>query len=201
MATVTLESGDSQRGIKYEYVYLPCCEVEIEKALNRLGVKSLSSYVTHLDCEDMCEQLYEFFTEEFPLSEHFYTLNNLAQRYAGFDESSRDTFHDIVDMVHPKTPEDVVVLADNIHDFIVVPGLKTPEEYGRYMIMESDHYTFDENLEEYIDFKKYGEQRIQEENGVFTDYGYIAYNGIIPVVEELLERNNLWNLEMGGMHL
>ncbi len=201
VATVTLESGDSQRGIKYEYVYLPCFEVEIEKALNRLGVKSLSSCVTHLDCEDMSEQLYEFFTEEFHLSENLYTLNNLAKSYAGFDESSRNTFHDIVDMVHPQTPEDVVVLADNIHEFTVVPGLKTPEEYGRYMIMESGHYAFDENLEEYIDFKKYGEQRIQKEKGVFTDYGYIAYNGFLPAVEALLERNNSRNMEMGGMNL
>ena len=201
VATVTLESGDSQRGIKYEYVYLPCFEVEIEKALNRLGVKSLSSCVTHLDCEDMSEQLYEFFTEEFHLSENLYTLNNLAKSYTGFDESSRNTFHDIVDMVHPQTPEDVVVLADNIHEFTVVPGLKTPEEYGRYMIMESGHYAFDENLEEYIDFKKYGEQRIQKEKGVFTDYGYIAYNGFLPAVEALLERNNSRNMEMGGMNL
>ena len=146
MATVILESGDYQSGIKYEYMYLPCYEVEIEKALNRLGVKSLHSCATHLICEDMSEQLYEFFTEELPLSENLNTLNNLAKSYAGFDESSRNTFHDIVDMIHPKTPEDVILLADNFHEFTVVPGLRTPEEYGRYMIIKSGNYTFDESL-------------------------------------------------------
>ncbi|WP_313180763.1 antirestriction protein ArdA [Lacrimispora sp.] len=201
MATVILESGDYQSGIKYEYLYLPCYEVEVEKALNRLGVKSLHSCATHLICEDMSEQLYEFFTEEFPLSENLYTLNKLAKSYAGFDESSRNTFHDIVDMIHPKTPEDVILLADNFHEFTVVPGLRTPEEYGRYMIIKSGNYTFDESLEEFIDFKKYGEQRIQKEKGVFTDYGYIAYNGFSPAVETLLERNNSRNMEMGGMNL
>ena len=69
------------------------------------------------------------------------------------------------------------------------------------MIIESGHYVFVKDLEEYIDFKKYGEQRIQEENGVFTLYGFIAYNGNIPAVEALLERNNSRNMEIRGMNL
>lgn len=201
VATVTLESGDSQSDIKYEYLYLPCCEVEIKKALNRLGLKSPYSCTAHLDCEEMSEQIYQLFTEEFPLSEHLHSLNNLTENYIGFDEPLRNAFHAIVEMAHPRTPEDVVVLANNLCEFNVIPGLKTPEEYGRYMIIDSGHYEFDESLEEYIDFKRYGEQRIQNENGAFTDYGYIAYKGNTPAVEALLERNNSQNMEMGGMNL
>lgn len=201
VATVTLESGDSHSCIKYEYLYLPCFEVEVEKAMNRLGVKSLDVCTTHLDCEDMNEQIHQIFTEEYPLSEHLYTLNSLARSYAGFDEQSQEAFHAIVEMVHPKTPEDVAVLADNFFEFTVVPGLKTPAEYGRYMIIDFDRYDFDENLEEYIDFKGYGEQRIQNENGSFTDYGYITYRGCTPAVEELLRQNGSQSMEIGGMHL
>lgn len=201
VATVILESGESQSSIKYEYLYLPCYEVEIEKAINRLGLKSLHACIAHLDCEDMSKRVYQLFTEEFPLAEHLYTLNNLTRSYTGFDDKAWEAFHTIVDMVHPKTPEDVAVLADNFYEFIVVPGIKTPTEYGRYMIMDSGHLEFDENLEEYIDFKGYGEHRIQNENGSFTDYGYIAYQGCTFAVEELLRKNDSQSMEMGGMHL
>ena len=200
-ATVTLESGDYHSGINYEYLYLPCWEAEIEKAVNRLGLQSPHPCATHLDCESMSEQVYRLFTEEYPLSEHLYTLNSLARSYMGFDKQARDDFHAIIEMVQPKTPQDVAVLADNFYEFTVISGLKTPTDYGRHMIIDSGHYDFDENLEEYIDFKGYGEHRIQSENSSFTDYGYIAYRGCTPAVEELLRQKDSQSMEMGGMQL
>ena len=201
VATVTLESGDYHSSIKYEHLYLPCWEVEIEKALNRLGLKSPKPCATHLEFAGMSEQVYRLFTEEYPLSEHLYTLNNLARSYMGFDEQGRNAFHAIVEMARPQTPEDVSLLADNFYEFTAVPGVKAPAEYGRYMIIDSGHYEFDENLEEYIDFKGYGEHRMQDENGCFTDYGYIAYRGSTPAVEELLRKDDSQRMEMGGMQL
>lgn len=199
VAIVTLEVGDYHSGIKYEYLYLPCWEIEIQKALCRLGVETIQPCATTLDCDVMSETVCRIFTEDYPLSEHMATLNNLARSYTGFDDQGRDAFHAIVEMVQPKTPEDVAVLADNFYEFTAVPGLKTPTEYGRYMIIDSGHYDFDENLEKYIDFKGYGEQRIQIEDGSFTDYGYIAYRGCTPAVEELFRQNGLQSMNMGGV--
>ncbi len=199
VAIVTLEVGDYHSGIKYEYLYLPCWDVEIQKALCRLGVETIQPCITTLDCDVMNEEVCRIFTEDYPLSEHMDTLNNLARSYTGFDDQGREAFHAILEMAQAKTPEDVAVLADNFYEFTVVPGIKTPTEYGRYMIKDSGHYDFDENLEEYIDFKGYGERRIQNEHGRFTDYGYIAYRGCTPAVEELLRQNDSQSMKIGGM--
>ena len=67
------------------------------------------------------------------------------------------------------------------------------------MIIDSGRYELDENLEEYIDFKRYGEQRIRAEGGSFTNYGYIAYRGNTPAVMELLDREQNQGMTMGGM--
>lgn len=198
-AVVRLEVGDYHSGIKYEYLYLPCWEVEIQKALCRLGVDTIEPCVTTLGSDVMSEEVCFIFAGDHSLSDHIDTFNNLARSYMGFDDQGREAFHAIVDMVLPKTPVDVAVLADNFYEFIVVQGLKNPAEYGRHMIIDSGHYDFDENLEEYIDFKGYGEHRIQIENGRFTDYGYIAYHGRTPAVEELLRQNKSQNMMMGGM--
>lgn len=200
-ATVTLECGEYHSGIKYEYLYLPCWEVEIEKAVNRLGLQSPHPCATHLEFAGMSEQVYRIFTEDHPLSEHLYTLNNLARSYVGFDEQARNAFHAIVEMAQPKTPEEVAILADNFYEFTIVPGIKTPAEYGRHMIIDSGNYEYDNNLEEYIDFSGYGEHRVQEENGSFTPYGYIAYRGCTPIVEELLRQEDSQSMGMGEMRL
>ncbi len=81
-------------------------------------------------------------------------------------------------------------LAENIHEFTVVNGISSAEEYGRHIIQEFGHFEVDPNLEEYIDYPKYGERRIREEGGVFTDRGYLAYMGTDPQVEEILARNS-----------
>lgn len=168
VATVTLEYGEYPRGVKYEYLYLPCWEVEIEKAVNRLGLKSAHAYRTDLDFKGMSEELYQLFTEEYRLIEHLHTLNSLARSYIGFDEQSRTAFHAVVEMAQPQTPEDAALLAENFYEFTAVPGIKTPAEYGRYMTIDSSCYELDEDLEEYIDFKSYGEHRVQKERQLHT---------------------------------
>ena len=38
------------------------------------------------------------------------------------------------------------MLAENLELFDFVPGVHTPEEYGRYMIQQSGRFEYDENL-------------------------------------------------------
>ena len=199
VALVTLEVENPSGERKCEYLYLPCWEVEIQKAVNRLGMERVDPCITTLECGVMSESIYELFVEEYPLSEHMDALNQLARAYRGLDEQGRNAFHAIVDMARPGTPEDVAMLADNFYEFTVVKDVKTSTEYGRHMIIDSGRYDFDENLEEYIDFKRYGARRVQEEGGSFTDYGYIAYRGTTPAVLELLRQDDTPSMTMGGL--
>lgn len=199
VAVVTLEVGGYSEGIKYEYLYLPCWEVETQKALCRLGVDTLHPCATTLDCDAMSEAVHRIFTEDYPLSEHIDTLNHLARSYIGLDDAGKTAFHAIVDMVQPKAPEDVAVLADNFYEFIAVPGIKTPAEYGKSIIMDHSSYEVDERLAPYIDFKRYGEDKIRQECGSFTEYGYIAYRGTTPAVLELLRSTDTPTMTMGGL--
>lgn len=201
VATVILEPGENPCSGNQEYLYLPCSEVEIEKAINRMGLKIPCYCTTQLEWDELNDQIYNLLTEKFLLFEHLYTVNKLAENYACFDEASQKAFQAIAEMACPETPEELVILADNFYEFDVIPGIKTSEEYGRYMITDSGKYEIDEDLTEYFDFKKYGEKRIQMENGVITDYGYIAYKGNTPEVEKILGQNDLQKMEIGGMHL
>ena len=90
----------------------------------------------------------------------------------------------------PQRPkEEILALAENLHEFTVVPDISTTEEYGRYMIQESGHFEVDPSLEDYIDYQSYGERRVQEEGGLFGDRGYVAYLGTKPEMKEIMARN------------
>ncbi len=89
-------------------------------------------------------------------------------------------------------------LAENLYQFDFIPGIHTPEEYGRHMIQESGHFEYDENLEGFYDYRRYGEQRVQMEGGQFTECGYVAYSGVTPL-EELLQTIPEQGFQMGGL--
>ena len=41
----------------------------------------------------------------------------------------------------------------------------TPPEYGKYMIQQSGHFEYDENLDAFYDYEKYGTERMNAEDG------------------------------------
>lgn len=78
-------------------------------------------------------------------------------------------------------------LAENLEQFDFVPGVQTPEAYGRYMIRESGRFEYDERLEGFYDYRSYGEKRIQQEGGQFNECGYVACHGTLTLEELLRE--------------
>ena len=74
-------------------------------------------------------------------------------------------------MAGPHDAGEVCELAENLDQLDFIPGIHTPEEYGRHMIRESGHFEYDENLEGFYDYRRYGEQRIRQEGGQFNECG------------------------------
>ncbi|MEI3035932.1 MAG: hypothetical protein V8T62_03115 [Oscillospiraceae bacterium] len=77
-------------------------------------------------------------------------------------------------------------MAENLEQFEFIPKVKTPEEYGRYMIRESGHFEYDDNLEDFYDFEGYAKQRMRQEQGQFVENGYISYQGASSL-DELMD--------------
>lgn len=92
-------------------------------------------------------------------------------------------------------------LAENLNQFNFVPGVQTPEEYGKHMIRESGLFDYDEELDGFYGYRRYGERRAQKEGGQFNECGYVAYQGTV-LLEELLRDapTEQWQgPQMGGL--
>ena len=89
----------------------------------------------------------------------------------------------VIEMANPECAGEIRELAKNLELFEFAPKVRTPAEYGRYMIQDSGHYEYDPNLEEFYDYERYGKLRMEKETGAFTEKGYVAYCGTLTLGE------------------
>ena len=125
-------------------------------------------------------------------------LNALAQATDALSSDDMEKLGAVVMLAKPQNVEQIKNLAENLDLFDFAPGAHTPVEYGKYMIQQSGRFEYDENLDEFYDYEKYGLQRMGEEDGMFTDRGYIAYKGDISLAE-IMNGSQSSCVEMGGM--
>ena len=125
-------------------------------------------------------------------------LNALAQAADEFSSDEMKKLGAVVTLANPQNAEQIKNLAENLDQFDFAPGAHTPAEYGKYMIQQSGRFEYDENLDEFYDYEKYGLQRMGEEDGMFTDRGYIAYKGYISM-KEVMNGDQSSRMTMGGL--
>ena len=184
MATIQLTAKGAN-----EFIYLPCSDVEIEKALMRLESPYLHDCeVTIIDDNFSKEVLDIISADSTPLIK-IDTLNKLAGYYKEIGNHNIEYFEKLMDYVKPRTVDEIFALADSMYEFELFDGIHSVESYGRYMICDSGHFEYDSNLEEYIDFKRYGREKMAQEDGVFSEKGYITYHGYNQKLANLLFEN------------
>ena len=178
------------------YIYLPAPELQIERSLKRSGL-GLSEDVEF-------EVIYSNLPVEADLAllqnkEDIQTLNRMCEAIAELNHLDMKKLGAVIAYVGPNNAYEITRLAENIGLFDFAPDVKTPEEYGRYMIEKSGHFDYDERLDEYYDFHSFGLDRIQCEDGAFVQEGYVTYMGALSLDELLVPEEPGKTMEMGGM--
>lgn len=191
-----LAEGDSP-----EYLYLPTSERQIERTLLRVGITALHEAQVRLDFDELPEKAAEALDMDHLSGSDLPAFNQMCQAIQPLSEADMEKLNAVVCMAEPGDMTAVQQLAENLDQFDFIPGIRTPEEYGRHMIRESGHFEYDENLEGFYDYRRYGEQRIRQEGGQFNECGYVAYQGTVPL--EKLMRNipseQCQGPQMGGL--
>ena len=177
------------------WLYLPVVRKEIDRTLLRGGITDPSEIRLSLEDSWLPHEVLDLLDmDHVDISE----LNALVQALDEFSDMSIRKYAAAAVMARPHTTEQAKHLAENLDLFDFAPSASTPEEYGKYMIQQSGRFEYDENLDAFYDYEKYGTERMNEEDGMFTDRGYIAYKGYISM-EEVMNGSQSSHMEMGGM--
>ena len=196
--TFRLEPEDTKN---ITWLSLPAAKGQLERAMVRSGIT---------DPADMRFRFSEsMFPDEVDVAldfryENIYELNDLALAVSKLSMEAQKKLGAVVEMAEPEYASQICRLAENLDQFEFAPGAHTPAEYGRFMIQESGHFEYDENLEGFYDYEKFGLQRMEQESGMFTDRGYVSYHGTMSLEELMMEDpaesfREEQGLQMGGM--
>ena len=177
------------------WLYLPMVQEEIDRALQRAGITAPLDIQLRLEDTQLPNEVDVLLDME---QESLAGLNVLAQATDELSSDDMKKLGAVVTLAKPQNAEQIKNLVENLDLFDFAPGAHTPEEYGKYMIQQSGHFDYDENLDEFYDYEKYGLQRMGEEDGMFTDRGYIAYKGYTSLAE-IMDGSQSSHMEMGGM--
>ena len=177
------------------WLFLPMTQEEIGRALQRAGITDPSEIRLRLEDSQFPNEVDVLLDMEY---ETLSDLNELAAATDGLSKANMEKLGAVVTLAEPKSAAQIKNLVESLDLFDFAPSASTPEEYGKYMIRQSGHFDYDENLDAFYDYEKYGTERMNEEDGMFTDRGYIAYKGYYSM-EEVMNGSQSSHMEMGGI--
>ena len=175
---------------------LPMTEKQLEHALARGGIESVEQMRFKPDLILLQELSILPALEQESLSD----LNEMCEAIMPLARNDLPKLGAAISFAKPQDATQVKHLAENLELFDFIPKVKTPAEYGRYMIEESGHFEYDPNLEDFYDFDGYARQRMRQEQGQFVEGGYISYQGLQSMDEVMAGSPTLDDgFQMGGM--
>ena len=177
------------------WLFLPMEREELDRTLLRGGITDPTNARLRLEDSQLPNEVDVLLDMEY---ETLYDLNGLAETTDGLSNADIEKLGAVVMLAEPKSAAQIKNLAESLDLFDFAPGVHTPQDYGKYMIQQSGRFEYDENLDAFYDYEKYGTERMNEEDGMFTDRGYIAYKGYISM-EEVMNGGQSNHMVMGGL--
>ena len=163
-----------------EWVKFPTTAEELKEVFKRIGIGQRDDFgqpyeewfITDYDC--YVDGLYSKLGEYENLDE----LNYLASKLDEMSASEYAQFQAGMEMGdHCGSLQEIINLTENLDCYEIYPNIEDYDDLGRYYIEELDAMQVSEHLQNYIDYEAYGRDVAMDENGSFTDQGYVRDTG------------------------
>ena len=163
-----------------EWVKFPTTAEELKEVFKRIGIGQKDDFgqpyeewfITDYDC--YVDGLYDKLGEYENLDE----LNYLASKLDEMSESEYAQFQAGMEMGdHCGSLQEIINLTENLDCYEIYPHIEDYDDLGRYYIDELEVMQMPEHLQNYIDYEAYGRDVAMDENGSFTDQGYVRDTG------------------------
>ena len=163
-----------------EWVKFPTTAEEMKEVFKRIGIGQKDDFgnpyeewfITDYDC--YVDGLYDKLGEYENLDE----LNYLASKLDEMSDIEYAQFQAGMEMGdHCGSLQEIINLTENLDCYEIYPNIEDYDDLGRYYIDELEVMQVPEHLQNYIDYEAYGRDVAMDENGSFTDQGYVRDTG------------------------
>ncbi len=185
-----------------DYIYFPCAETEIDRALQRIGASNISECSKSIDfCggdrewenhfNDLLQKndiesinaissaINRLSSNSDAISENLYKLSSVME-FAGvtFDDTAK-----------------IIRLARCLEEFCYYREMKDDEMLGR-TLKEQEYCDIPDSMDKYMDYERYARDFLEEKGGAYTKNGDVVYLREDQSLSEILGENDI---KMGGI--
>lgn len=163
-----------------EWVKFPTTYEEMQKVFERIGIGKEDEFgniyeewfITDYDC--YVNGLHDILGEYESLDE----LNYLANGIEVMDKSDFERFEAAIGIGdYAGSAKDLINLTENLNKYDFYPDVHDHDDLGRMYVDEYGAMEVPDHLKNYIDYEAYGRDIALDENGHFTDQGYVRDTG------------------------
>ena len=165
-----------------EWVSFSATPEEVKKALEKIGIGAKDEFgnvyeewfITDYNCDvdGLAKNI------NFGEYENLDELNYLASKIGELNSYELEKFQAVLEVSdYTGSVKDVINLTDNLDKYDIYPDVKNCEDLGIYYVDELEPVKVPDELRYYIDYESYGRDIALDENGQFTENGYVRDNG------------------------
>ena len=165
-----------------EWVSFPATPEEIQKAFEKIGIGTNDEFgnvyeewfITDYNCnlDGLVKNI------NFGEYENLDELNYLVSKIGELNPYELEKFKIVLEVSdYTGSIKDVINLTDNLDKYDIYPDVKNCEDLGIYYVDELELAKVSDELRYYIDYESYGRDIALDENGQFTENGYVRDNG------------------------
>lgn len=186
-----------ENGGERDYIYFPCAETEIDRALQRIGARNISECSKNIDFCSGDREWEDYFNDLLQkndiesvnaissainrlgsnsdaISENLYKLSSVME-FAGV------TFDDTVKVIR---------LARCLEEFCYYREMKDDEMLGR-TLKEQEYCDIPDSMDKYMDYERYARDFLEEKGGAYTKNGDVVYLREDQSLSEILGENDI----------
>ncbi len=167
-----------------KYARLVEQELEIKKALEILNCPSLDQTektVEYVHTGGIVEEIVNAHPNDLVL------LNSVSKKLVEYKDKEIDDINRYVDTLKIERLKDVQTLLNNIHYITEIEYSCDDAVFGKNIIEGVDRLNYDSDLEDYINFKQYAEDRKRDFSEIIEDDMRLIYYGNQADMREIFE--------------
>lgn len=191
-----------ENGGERDYIYFPCEETEIDRALQRIGASNISECNKSIDfCGGNTE--WENYFNDLLQKNDIESVNAISSAINRLDPNSdaiSENLYKLSSVIEfaGVTFDDtakVIRLARCLEEFCYYREIKDDEMLGR-TLKEQEYCDIPDSMDKYMDYERYARDFLEEKGGAYTKNGDVVYLREDQSLSEILGENDI---KMGGI--
>ena len=191
-----------ENGGERDYIYFPCEETEIDRALQRIGASDISECSKNIDFCGGDREWEKYFNDLLQKNdiESVNAISSAINRLGATEDAISENLYKLSAVmefagVTSADTEKVIRLAKNLDEFEYYREIGNDYNLGTKLI-ENEIGAAAEKIDDYIDYEKYAQDFLEERGGAYTKYGDVVYLRDDQSLSEILGENEI---KMGGI--